>query len=203
MNIRLDAFIKRNSKRNAHLYASDAIEGYDYVVCPVSHARLSMIKSNYIESVLGMTVAKYDALYPNVQKVCKKRFENIKLGLKEIDPTTGLSKYESGQVKARAVLAQVDSTGKSGYKKKGEKTRATHMENVDELGRNGYSQLASKAIIKGNATKAKNGLILDPSERDEFYRYKSIVMYLTTKLKPQLTEGFVTGLAGQTGAYIS
>ncbi len=201
MNNKIEQFKKRNQKRNAHLYSPEMIEGIDYILCPVSRERLSMIKRSYVERVLCMNMQDYDNLYPTLQKVAKRRSENIKIGLKEVDLATGLTKYELSQTKARAILSQVDSTGKSGYKKKGEKTRATHMKNVDALGRNGYSQLASKAIIKGNATKAKQGLILSPIDRTEFYRYKAIVMYLTTKLKPIITEGFVTGLAGEKGAF--
>ncbi len=75
------------------------------------------------------------------------------------------------------------------------------MANVDEFGRNGYSQLASKAIIKGNETKAKKGLILPAELRDEFYRYKLNVIYLTEKHRKQLTAGYITGLAGTEGAW--
>ena len=198
---KLEQFKRRNKKRNAHLYLPDRTEGVDYIVCPVSCERLSMIKVSYIERVLGMTVQEYDALYPGVRRVSESRKNNIKQGLKEIDPATGKTKYQISQEKARLVLSQVDQFGISGYKKKGQKTRATHMRNVDEFGRNGYSQLASKAIIKGNLTKAKKGLILNPALRNEFYRYKAIVLYITEKLRTKITEGYKTGLAGVPGAY--
>ena len=54
MNKKLVEFIKRNKKRNQPLYAPNTIQGYDYVVCPVSGERLSMIKDNYITNVLGL-----------------------------------------------------------------------------------------------------------------------------------------------------
>lgn len=195
MNTKLEEFIKRNKKRNQHLYDANLVEGYDYVVCPISGERLSMIKDNYIINVLKMEVDQY----PSTQRICRKRKENIKHGLRQVDPITGLTKYEVGQVKARAILKQEDSTGKSGYKKKGEKTRATHMANVDTLGRNGYSRIASKAIIKGNNTKAKKGLI--SLDRGEYCRYKAIVLYLTNKHRAGLTDGYITGLAGKQDAW--
>jgi hypothetical protein len=197
MNKKIIEFIKRNKKRNQHLYLPKTVAGYDYVVCPISGERLSMIKDNYIIKILGILVEEY----PLVQRVCDKRKENIKNGLKKIDPVTGLTKYEVSQIKARQLLKQVDSNGLSGYKKKGQKTRATHLSNIDKFGRNGYSQLATKAIIKGNKTKAKKGLITDPGFRPEFYRYKAIVTYLTEKHRNLLTSGYVTGLAGKEGAF--
>ncbi len=197
MKTKLQEFVTRNKKRNSHLYAAGLTEGYDYVVCPVSGERLSMIKDNYIVNVLEMKVDQY----PLTQRICHKRKENIRDGLKEIDPVTGLTKYEVGQIKAREILKQEDDAGKSGYKKKGEKTRFTHMNKIDYLGRNGYSQLASKAIIVGNTTKSNRGLILPPSARNEFYRYKSVVTYLTEKLKSEVASGVTLGLAGTAGAY--
>jgi hypothetical protein len=197
MKTKLDQFISRNQKRNSHLYQAGLTVGYDFVVCPISNQRLSMIKDNYITNVLQMSLDQY----PSTQRICNKRKENIKLGLQIIDATTGLTKYEAGQEKARAVLSQLDCAGVSGYAKKGRKTRATHMANIDEMGRNGYSQLASKAIIVGNSTKAKNGLITDPTIRPEFYRYKAVITYLTEKHRRNLTHGYVTGLAGKEGAH--
>ncbi len=198
---KIEKFIKRNLGRNAHLYDDALIEGIDYVVCPVTNARLSMIKKSYIEKVLGMTVDEYDTRYPNVKKICDKRVSNIKNGLHAVDPTTGLTKYEISQIKAKEKLSMVGDDGLTGYARKGLKTKSTHMSNIDEFGRNGYSQLASKAIIKGNTTKAAKGLILDPSCRTEFYRYKSIVLYITEQFRHEITKGYKTGLAGTPGAY--
>jgi len=117
MLTKLEQFKKRNRLRNAHLYADGLIEGYDYVICPISNERMSMIKQNYIIRILNMKPDNY----PDIQRVCNKRKDNIKNGLKEIDPILGISKYEIGQIKARTILKQVDKTGKSGYKRKGQK----------------------------------------------------------------------------------
>ena len=197
MDKKLEKFIARNRKRNSHLYESGRIEGCDYVVCPISKERLSIIKNNYITNILGMCVENY----PDVARACEKRRENIKSGLQKIDPATGLTNYEKRQIKARKILSQKDQHGVSGYKKKGEKTRATHMSKIDEFGRNGYARIASKAIIKGNLTKADKGIISHPSSRDAYHRYKILVLHLTNHHRQALTEGYVTGLAGKTGAW--
>ena len=198
---KIEQFKHRNQKRNSHLYSLSLTENIDYILCPVSNERLSMIKTSYIERILKMTVAEYDKLYPGVRGVSQARKNNIKKGLHAVDTLTGITKYELGQQKARTVLSTIDKNGISGYAKKGQKTRATHMANIDHMGRNGYSQLASKAIIAGNLTKAKKGLITDPTMRPEFYRYKSVVTYLTEKYRLALTQGYVTGLAGKEGAH--
>ena len=197
MNKKLQQFLARNQKRNSHLYQPETIEGYDYVVCPISQARLSMIKNNYITEVLGMSLDEY----PAINRICEKRKQNIKSGLQKIDPIAGMTNYEKGQIKARKILSQTDDKGISGYKKKGQKTRSTHMSKIDELGRNGYARIASKAIIKGNLTKAEKGIIAHPSSRDSYYRYKTLVLHLTNRYRQVLTEGYVTGLAGKSGAW--
>jgi len=197
MNKKLEKFIMRNQKRNSHLYEPGTIEGYDYIVCPISQARLSMIKNNYITNILGMSLDEY----PKVYRICEKRKQNIKSGLQKIDPLTGMTNYEKGQIKARTILSQTDDNGVSGYKKKGQKTRSTHMGKIDEFGRNGYARIASKAIIKGNLTKAEKGMITHPSSRDNYYRYKTLVLYLTNYHRQRLTDGYITGLAGKPGAW--
>lgn len=149
----ITSFIKRNRKRNAHLYSDGLLEGFDYVICPISGERLSMIKDNYIQNVLQMKIEDY----PNIQRICKKRNENIKVGLKQIDPQTGLSKYEAGQVKARKTLAKVDANGKRGYDRKGQRTRATHLSKIDEFGRNGYKRQANARLT----TILPNGLTIE------------------------------------------
>lgn len=199
MKTKLEQFIKRNKKRNSHLYDNLLIEGIDYIICPVSNERLSMIKSSYIEKILLMSVTEYDWLYPKVRGVSEKRKSNIKTGLKQIDSYTGLTKYQLSQVKSQEILKIVGSDGLSGYDRKGQRTRATHMCKIDEFGRNGYSRLATKAIIKGNKTKAAHGLI--SLDRNEFKRYKLIVTYLTEKYRKELTDGYITGLAGKQDAW--
>lgn len=197
---KIEEFLKRNRYRNAQLYSSDAVLGIDYVVCPASGARLRMIKTNYITNVLGMTVEEYDLLYPKARCIAENRRALIKEGLHNFDPRTGLTRHQIGIQKRQQTLTTINKDGLTGYQRIGQKTKSTHMRNIDEYGNNGYSQLAKKAIIKGNLTKAKNGLILDPRFRDEFYRYKQIVLYLTKINKPSLAEGEFVGIAGTIGA---
>lgn len=157
MDDKIHQFIKRNRIRNAKLYAPNLIKGEDYIVCPVSNERLLIIKSNYITKVLGMTVEEYDQNFPNVQKRCQAHRNNIKTGLHAIDFETGLTKYQVSQIKAKEILSSVDENGISGYDRKGQKTRATHMSKVDEFGRNGYRRQADARLT----TILPNGLTVE------------------------------------------
>lgn len=150
-------FKNRNLKKNCHLYDKNAVEGEDYVVCPITNMRKAMIESKYIVNVLGMTVEEFDELYPNIQKVSQRRMTNIKNGLKEIDPITGLPKYKIGMLKSKQTLSRVGPDGKTGYKRKGEKTRNTHMSKIDEYGRTGYRRQADYRLT----TVLPNGLTIE------------------------------------------
>jgi hypothetical protein len=157
MNTKIEEFIRRSKYRNPHLYNDGVEEGYDYVVCPVSMARMSMIKSSYIERILGMTVEEYDSKYPEVQKIAQKRKVNISAGLQQTDSVTGKTKYELSQEKARAKLASIGLDGLTGYERKGLQTRATHMATIDEMGRNGYQRQAYARVT----TVLDNGLTVE------------------------------------------
>lgn len=150
-------FKNRNRKRNCHLYSVDKIEGVDYVVCPLTNERMSMIKRTYIERVLGLTVEQYDSMFPGIQKICRRRIQNIKDGLSSIDTLTGKTKYEVSQEKAKVTLNTVGDDGLSGYARKGLKTKQTHLETVDEFGRNGYQR---QAYFRLN-TLLPNGLTIE------------------------------------------
>lgn len=154
---KIEQFVKRNRKRNAHLYVDGLVEGFNFIVCPVTGARLSMIKSTYIVNVLGMTIEEYDRLYPRKRKISQARQNNIKQGLQVIDPTTGLTKYEVSQIKSRELLITPDENGITGYKKKGQKTRATHMSKIDQHGKNGYRRQADARLT----TILSNGLTVE------------------------------------------
>ena len=157
MNKKIKSFISRNRIRNAKLYQPGLIKGVDFIECPVSNERLLIIRSDYITNILGMTVEEYDQKFPNVQKRCQAHRDNIKKGIQTIDPQTGLTKYQMSQIKARQVLTSLDENGVSGYKKKGQKTRATHMNKLDELGRNGYRRQADARLT----TMLPNGLTVE------------------------------------------
>jgi hypothetical protein len=61
--------------------------------------------------------------------------------------------------------------------------------------------LATKAIIVDNNTKIEKGITCPPHLRDELYRYRQVVSYLTAKYRKTLTDGYITGLAGTPGAW--
>jgi hypothetical protein len=157
MNKKIEQFVKRNRYRNNHLYGSKLTEGIDYIVCPVTKERLSMIKKSYIERVLGMTVEHYDELYPGIRGVSVARKDNIKKGLKQVDPISGKTKYQLAQEKAKNTLSKLDEFEVSGYKRKGQKTRETHLKNIDKFGRNGYRRQADARLT----TILPNGLTVE------------------------------------------
>jgi len=157
MQTKLEKFIKRNRRRNKHLYDNNLTAGVDYIICPFSNERMSMIKSSYIEKVLLMTVNDYDRLYPGVRGVSEKRKSNIKQGLHSIDQSSGLTKYQVSQLKAKEVLQTIGKDGLSGYARKGQKTKQTHMNNIDEFGRNGYT----RQVYNRLTTILPNGLTVE------------------------------------------
>lgn len=200
---KLESFKIRNRKRNSHLYLDGLMENIDYIVCPVSGERLSMIRNDYISKILNLDPHEYWQKYPNIPRSSISRQKNIKTGLQAIDPLTGITKHQLSIQKSQVTKNTQDASGKTIYQKVGEKTRASHMANIDKLGRNGYSQAATKNIIKGNHTKAAKGLILLPEERNLYYRYKTVILYLTTKNKSFLLNetDCKIGKAGQPGAH--
>ena len=140
---KLEEFIDRNRHRNQHLYLDTAIEGIDYVTCPVSRARLRIIRRDYVEKVLGMTFDDYRTQHPDQQMGCRGRVQAIRSGLQKLDPDSGLTAHQTGLHLAKQTLNSTDPvTGLTGYQKIGAATRRTHMSNIDQFGRNGYQRQA-------------------------------------------------------------
>lgn len=155
---KLKSCIKTNRRACADLYDDPTkVEFVDYITCPVHGIRMRQMKSNYITSYLLMSVEEFEEKYPNFQRDTTARSENIKKGINEIDPVTGLTKYELGQQKARETLATPDENGETGYAKKGQKTKDTHLSKVDENGRNGYQRQAHGRVT----TVLENGLTVE------------------------------------------
>lgn len=145
---KLRSFLARNNKRNSHLYNPGCEEGKDYVVCPVSGARLIMIKRNYITGTLNMSIEDFNLAFPGIQKIASSRKNNIKTGLAMIDEETGLSKHQISVMKSNMTREKIGPDGLSGYARKGLKSKATHV------ARGGYKEIARKR----NETILPNGL---------------------------------------------
>jgi hypothetical protein len=139
---KIEVFRIRNRKRNKHLYADDLVEGVDYLVCPVSQERVSVIGSHYIRYTLEMDPKEYWRLYPNLPNCSPKRHNNIKRGLSKIDNTTGLTKHALSIHKSNITKRLPDENGETVYQKIARKTKAAHLTTIDEYGRNGYQRLS-------------------------------------------------------------
>lgn len=196
-------FISRNSRVNSHLYEYPITElNKKFIMCPVLNVRVVMLKRNYIENLLLIEYDDFINRYPTQLLESPSRLENVKKGLTEIDPETGLTKHQLSVEKSKERLSAVDpETGFTGYQKLGMATKQTHMANIDEYGRNGYNRIAKDAIVKGNKTKIEKGIITSTEDRDSFQRYKRIVIMFTERHRSEITKGFKTGLAGVENAW--
>ncbi len=154
MNKKIKEFIRRNRKRNSHLYNDDLICGKDYVVCPESGERLSMIKRNYVENVLKMEWEHYIEKHKNIKLICDVRIINIKQGLTRIDVETGYSKHKLSSEKSKITRLKVDDNGLTPNDIIGIKTKQAHMAKIDANGHNGYKRIANNR----NSTICDNGL---------------------------------------------
>ena len=140
---RLNECIKMNKRTCADLYDDPTkVELVDYITCPIHGIRMRQMKTTYITSILQMTMEEFETRFPNFQRDTPSRATNVKAGVAKIDPVTGLTKHQLSVKKSRVTLSTPDENGETGYSKRGQKTRETHMNNVDDQGRNGYSQLA-------------------------------------------------------------
>ena len=144
---KIEIFLERNFYRNASLYIATAVEGIDYVCCPMSGARLRFIRKDYIEKVLGINLESYKKQFPNQQMVCSGRVDTIKAGLQQVDSISGVSKHALSIQKSRVSKNKINPlTGITPNQQIGKSARKTHMSNVDEYGRNGYQKQAYNRI---------------------------------------------------------
>ena len=159
---KIDQFLERNKRRNSHLWENGLTENADYVVCPVTGTRLSMIKRNYVEKVLEMDYDKFLETYPEQKLVCDIRYENIRNGLKVIDEETGMTKHEKSNKKRYDALSKVGPDGMTGFRRYTRKTRETHLNKIDENGLNGYQRIAvgrNETILENGLSVQRNGLL--------------------------------------------
>lgn len=158
--------IIRQKQRRPQLYEDDAVEIQDYVECPISGIRFSMLNEKHITGTLGMSVDEFDSLYPKLIKVSNNHKQKVKEVLQTIDENTGKTIHQTAIEKAQKTLHSVDEHGISGYKKLGQKTRATHMTNIDEHGRNGYQRQAYYRVT----TIQENGLTVEQNAHIKLYK---------------------------------
>lgn len=162
LSSKIETFIRRNEKRNKHLYADSLKEGMDYVMCPVTGARLSMIKRNYVEGTLGIPYEDFLRRYPNQLMSSMSRSAAIKRGLSVIDTETGLNKHAISVAKSTQSRAEIGEDGLTVNERKGRRTKSTHLSRVDSNGENGYQRLARKrneTILANGLTVQQNALL--------------------------------------------
>lgn len=181
-------------------YNDNMAEGIDYFVCPITGLRKSEFRELYYNGILGLTREQFCEISGLTDLTAPGRKQRVSEGVNAIDPETGKRKCEIGQERARETLSAVDPvTGLTGYQKKGQKTRATHMANVDEYDRNGYKRIAVKAIIKGIKTKRQRGILVAENEATVFGVFKTLVHRMSNKNKTHLDTS-KKGKAGTPGA---
>lgn len=168
---KVKAFLERNKDRNTGLYElPDDRVNIDFVVCPVLGVRTLNIKKKYIEGVLLMSVDEFKAKYLSQALSCSGLTKAISDGLLVIDEETNKTKHQISVEATKATLSMTGADGLTGYKRKGEATKATHMKNIDEFGRNGYSQLAAyrnETICDNGKTVQQNALVKNMATRFE------------------------------------
>ena len=108
---KLENFIKRNFYRNKNLYHSDKIENIDYILCPVSGARLKYIKKNYVEKTLGMSFSNFISKFPNQILCSESRKKSISMGLSKIDELPEYEKLKNSQLQASENTQNIDQEG--------------------------------------------------------------------------------------------
>ena len=155
---KLNECIKNNKRDCADLYDDPSkVELVDYIICPVYGIRMRQMKTTYITGILKMSMEEFETKYPNFQRDTSARADNVKKGLTKIDPNTGLTKHRLSVEKSKVTLSTPDENGETGYDKKGQKTKETHLNNVDENGRNGYQRQAHGRVT----TVLENGLTVE------------------------------------------
>ena len=185
---RIDEHVKRwASGHGKQFYNDNMVEGIDYFVCPITGLRKSEFRELYYTGILGLTREQFCEISGLTDLTTPSRKQRVSEGVNAIDPETGKRKCEIAQERARETLSAVDTaTGLTGYQKKGQKTRATHMANVDKYGRNGYARIAVKAIIKGIKTKRQRGILVAENEATVFGVFKTLVHRMSKKNKTHL-----------------
>lgn len=174
MTPKIKAFIKRNRIRNISLYDENLIENQDYIVCPVTHERMTMMKTTYITGVLEMSIDEFESKYPSQPREATSRVSKIK---KTMDTVldNGMTIKESMALSVSKAMKSLDANGKTKAANAAVKSNITKS-NVGADGLTVAERASRKAIISGNRTKVKMGLI--SAEIDEYKWYKNMIWHL-------------------------
>lgn len=131
-------------------YEEGKVEGVDYVVCPLLGFRRVRLDARYTKSVGFTNYSDYETLFPGTPKAASSLAKNIASGLNEVDPETGLTKYEMSQVAARETLLTVGEDGLTGVQRRGLKTQAGLLEKTQD-GRS----------VAAVAAQARNDIVME------------------------------------------
>lgn len=128
---RIRVFVKRNLIRNKDLYDFDeSLEGIEFITCPVLGVRLIMIKSSYIEKILGYNIDDYPL--SKEERSCSSRNDRIKESLSSIDEDTGLTKHKLSLINGGRLLRNISKDDKN-YNKSYRKKPANYYLNKDKF----------------------------------------------------------------------
>lgn len=196
----IESAIKKSSQDEELMSYDESEEGISFVKCPVIGIRMRSMTVPYMKSILKMTKDEFSLKFPNYETYCSVSKDRIKEGLQVVGED-GRTAHRKGIDAAMITKTTVGEDGLTPNQKIGINSKNTHMSNIDEHGRNGYSQLAAKAIIKGNKTKVEKGLITSEECRTDYYKYKQMVISLTSDHVAKKTAMYKTGRANDPDAY--
>ena len=156
----------------------DLEENYHYVIHPFTGLPMSRIGIKSI-NVFGITEERFYEWFPELMgtKITQYASEKIKSSLmkKDGDGIRPIDRSNQGRQKK---FAEVMEDGRTYQEVIAERTKNTHLSTIDEYGRNGYQRLADKNIDKSIATKSQD------VQTSEYARYRMIVLFVMSKLRP-------------------
>lgn len=194
-------WIRESLRRNKHLYEDDKIEGYDYLVCPVTEIRCVMLTKKHIERRCKMSVEEFDNKFPHLLVKCSQsRIDNIKKGIHEVGPDDKTNHQRSVE-SSRISREMVGDDGLTPNQRIGINSRATHLSRIDENGLNGYQRISSNARPKQIETMAKQGRAIYAHNRKVWEAYRWFCIWWSNQYRKGIIGDRKTGKAGTEGAY--
>lgn len=196
------ADLDKRSRKIKSRYVPEAVQGVDYILCPVTQVRFTAIRDPHITGTLGTTVEEYYSHFPELKGIQSSASASKRSsGLKElyIDENGNhvigkdgkpMTKYKVAQQKAYETLQAVDPiTGKRGYDLLGKKSGDTRKYTIDEYGVSiGQNQQLEKYYL-GRTSKTADGVY-----KDNWNTTLEFLNYLTYKsaLRPLIFNGIKT-----------